>query len=231
MVRIGHDVIARALGVGLALLVSQAVADTEEDGRYWFNVYMQGQLYGENLYWSMDTHPRWRNEGEHFDTLILRPAVFYKLTPKASIWLGYDTIIQHPSSKAAFEENRLWEQFTYQFDPVGDVTVTSRSRLEQRDREDFSEIAHRWRQMLRVVGPTGVHPQLSWVVWDELFVQLNATDWVVKRGVDQNRLFLGANWKFDTQMNAEFGYLNQYVNGRTFDQENHVLLTTLRINF
>ena len=56
--------------------LSPAVADTEEDGRYWFSLYTQGKLPAENFYWSMDTHPRWREEGQHFDQLILRPSVF-----------------------------------------------------------------------------------------------------------------------------------------------------------
>lgn len=74
-----------------------AHAKTEEDGRYWLSVYAQGKLPVENLYWSMDVHPRWREEGEQFDQLILRPAVFYLLNSKASVWMGYDTIISHPA--------------------------------------------------------------------------------------------------------------------------------------
>lgn len=215
----------------LSLFNTNAMADTLEDGRYWLNLFMQGKLAGEQWYWSMDTHARWRNEGQHFDTLILRPAVFYKLDPKTSLWLGYDTVNNHPDGRPSFRENRLWQQFTYQFDPIGDINILSRSRLEQRDREDFSEVAHRWRQMLRITGPSGLHPQLSWVVYDELFVQLNTTAWVTRKGIDQNRLFLGVNWKWDAQMNGDIGYMNQYVNSRNLDQENHILMTTLRLNF
>lgn len=77
--------------------IAPTMANTEEDGRYWLSVYAQGKLPVENLYWSMDIHPRWREEGEQFDQLILRPAVFYRLNPKASVWMGYDTIISHPA--------------------------------------------------------------------------------------------------------------------------------------
>ncbi len=216
----------------LCLCISLPVqADTEEDGRYWFSVYLQGKLPVEQLYWSMDTHPRWREEGQHFDQLILRPALFYKLDAQRSIWLGYDTVINHPAGQSAFRENRLWEQFQMQFDEVASITFTSRTRLEQRRREDVSEIGHRLRQMVRAVTPSGVHPKLSWLVYDELFVNLNETDWGVRRGIDQNRLFLGVNWKFSDQSNVDVGYLNQFINTRTVDRENHVLMTTLRFNF
>lgn len=135
-----------------------AHARTEEDGRYWLSVYAQGKLPVENLYWSMDVHPRWREEGEQFDQLILRPAVFYRLNPKASVWMGYDTIISHPAGQPSNRENRWWGQFQYQFDPIAEITVTSRTRLEQRHREGFSDEGYRVRQMIRAVRPIGSDP-------------------------------------------------------------------------
>lgn len=206
-------------------------AETEEDGRYWFSIYTQGKLPVDNLYWSMDTHPRWREEGQHFDQLILRPSVFYKLDANTSVWLGYDTIVSHPDGKSAFRENRLWEQLQHQFEEVGKLTITSRTRFEQRRREDFQDVGHRLRQMFRATTPLNLHPKLSLVVVDELFINLNQTEWGVHRGLDQNRLFLGINWKFNAVSNVDVGYLNQYVNTRHIDRENHVLSTTLRFNF
>jgi len=211
--------------------LSQAVADTEEDGRYWFSLYTQGKLPADNFYWSMDTHPRWRDEGQHFDQLILRPSVFYKFNPKTSVWLGYDTIISHPPSQSSQRENRLWQQFQYQFDEVASVTLTSRTRLEQRRREDFQDVGHRLRQMVRATTPSGVHHSLSWVAFNELFINLNQTEWGARHGIDQNRLFIGANWKFSDFSNVETGYLHQFINTRTVDRENHVLMTTVRFNF
>lgn len=217
----------------LATLISckNAIAETIEDGRYWFSLYSQGPLPKENFYWSLDIHPRWREEGRNFDTLILRPSLIYKITPKTSIWTGYDTINNHPAGQSSFQENRLWEQVMHQFEPFGALTLTVRTRFEQRDREDYSDIAHRLRQMVRATTPSSLHQQLSWVVWDELFINLNQTDWGVMRGTDQNRLFLGANWKFDELSNLEVGYINQYVNGKTIDRENHILSSTIRFNF
>lgn len=217
----------------LATLISckNAIAETIEDGRYWFSLYTQGPLPKENFYWSLDIHPRWREEGRNFDTLILRPSLIYKITPKTSIWTGYDTINNHPAGQSSFQENRLWEQVMHQFEPFGALTLTVRTRFEQRDREDYSDIAHRLRQMVRATTPSSLHQQLSWVVWDELFINLNQTDWGVMRGTDQNRLFLGANWKFDDLSNLEVGYINQYVNGKTIDRENHILSSTIRFNF
>ncbi len=210
---------------------SQAAAQTEEDGRYWLSVYAQGKLPVENLYWSMDVHPRWREEGEQFDQLILRPALFYRLTPKASVWMGYDTIISHPAGQSSNRENRWWGQFQYQFDPIANITITSRTRLEQRHREGFSDEGYRVRQMIRAVRPSALSAQLSWVAFNELFVNLDRTEWGARRGLDQNRVFVGINWKFNDIANVDVGYLNQFVNTNTVDRENHVLMTTFRFNF
>ncbi|MBB4597373.1 hypothetical protein GGR69_000489 [Xanthomonas arboricola] len=210
---------------------SQAAAQTEEDGRYWLSVYAQGKLPVENLYWSMDVHPRWREEGEQFDQLILRPAVFYRFTPKASVWMGYDTIISHPAGQSSNRENRWWGQFQYQFDPIANITITSRTRLEQRHREGFSDEGYRVRQMIRAVRPSALSAQLSWVAFNELFVNLDHTEWGARRGLDQNRVFVGINWKFNDIANVDVGYLNQFVNTSTVDRENHVLMTTFRFNF
>lgn len=229
--RFDHIFFSRAFFVMLLLGASLAFADTEEDGRYWLSVYTQGKLPADNFYWSMDTHPRWRDEGAHFDQLILRPAVFYKMNPQTSVWLGYDTVINHPAGQESFRENRLWEQFQTQFDEVAGITFTSRTRFEQRRREDFQDVGHRLRQMVRATRPSQLHPQLQWVVYDELFINFNQTEWGVRRGIDQNRLFLGVNWKFSDFSNVDVGYLNQFVNTRTVDRENHVLMTTFRFNF
>lgn len=208
-----------------------AQAETEEDGRVWGSVYLQGKLPVGPLHWSMDTQPRWRQEGRQFDQLILRPAVFLRLDDQRSLWLGFDTIYTHPDGQPVFKEQRLWQQFQWQFAPSDDLSVMSRTRLEQRKREDFADLGHRLRQMVRISTPSRWQPQLSWVVFDELFIHLNDTDWGVRRGIDQNRLFLGVNWRFDAQTNMDIGYLNQWVQGRTLDRENHVLMTTVRMNF
>jgi hypothetical protein len=229
--RFDHIFFSRVFFIMALFSALVVFADTEEDGRYWLSIYTQGKLPADNFYWSMDTHPRWREEGKEFDQLILRPAVFYRFNPKSSVWLGYDTVINHPAGQSDFRENRLWEQFQHQFDEVADITFTSRTRFEQRRREDFQDVGHRLRQMVRATTPSTLHPQMQWVVYDELFINFNQTEWGVRRGIDQNRLFLGVNWKFSDFSNVDVGYLNQFINTRTVDRENHVLMTTFRFNF
>lgn len=215
----------------LCTLPPIAWAGPEEDGGYWLNLHLQGPLPMRNLNWSMDTNPRWRNEGKHLNDLYLRPALFYRSGTHASWWLGHDSVVGHPDGKPAYHEQRWWEQFQYQFDPVANFTLASRTRLEERSREGYHAQGRRLRQMLKITRPFTAHPHLSWVLSDELFINLNQTDWGVQRGFDQNRLFLGLHWTLSARCSLESGYLNQYSNGHTIDRENHVLSTTLGVRF
>lgn len=206
-------------------------AGPKEDGNVWLNLHMQGDLPGQNWVWSMDTNPRYRNEGKHLDALYLRPAVFYKLNRQTSLWLGHDTIIGHPAGKSAYHETRWYEQFQYQFDPISTLTFSNRTRLEERTRAGFHDTGHRLRQMIKVTMPLKYHPQLSMVIYDELFINLNTPDWGAKRGIDQNRLFMGGHWKLNQTSYLEAGYLNQSVNKTSTNLENHVITTTLGFKF
>ncbi len=85
--------------------------------------------------------------------------------------------------------------------------------------------------MLKVTKPVSRGSDLSWVLSDELFLNFNNTDWGARSGIDQNRAFLGLSYKIDASATLELGYLNQAVNTRTVDRENHVFSSTLSLKF
>lgn len=206
--------------------------DTEEDGRHWFNINATGAMPLENWRWYAELQPRWRDEGKHFDQALLRPAVSYALSKQASVWLGYAYVLTDPAGKSSFEEHRFWQQLLYNFTPIYGTNIQSRTRYEQRLIEDSNDTGYKLRQLFRFTMPSSLSPQLQWVFYDEYFVNLNSTDYGAVRGFDQNRAFLGVNWALNPQTKLEVGYLNQYVNRpRVDDVENHVLSTTLMLNF
>ena len=215
-----------ALSVPCTLL-----ADTIEDGRYWFAVATQGKLPAQNWGWMFDVNQRYRNEGANADSFFTRIGISYQINPKTSLGLGFDHVVNHPVGRQAIDENRLWQQVAYRFDPILGINLASRTRLEQRWREGGDDTSYRLRQMIRATIPLAINPKLSVVAFDELFINLNKTDWGVNRGNDQNRVFLGVNWAFTPSTSIETGYLNQYVNTRNIDGVNHVLSSTLRLNF
>ncbi len=215
----------------IALSQNLHAQDVQEDGRIWLNVNVQSSLPFEGWNWYADLQPRWREEGSEFDQLLIVPAVFYKFSPKSSAWIGYERTVSHPAGKTNSDENKVWEQFSYQFDPINDWKIQSRTRLEQRTIESKEGVGIRLRQMFKVVKSISHNVPLSLVLSDEIFINLNSTDWGANQGIDQNRAFVGLGYKVNPHINFEVGYLNQAVNARPVDKENHVLSTTLSFNF
>lgn len=215
----------------LMFLNTHACAESVEDGRVWLNLQANGSTSIDKLRWYMELQPRWREEGEHLDQVLLRPAVYYQLTEQSSAWAGYAHVVTHPASKSAVDEHRVWQQYLYQFAPIQNIAIQSRTRLEQRFIENADDTGHKLRQMFRAVAPSGVHPKLSWVFYDEYFINLNHTDYGARKGFDQNRAFLGGNWVLYPDAKLEIGYLNQYVKTKQADLVNHVFSTTLNFSF
>ncbi len=213
------------------LLASTAHAETEEDGRYWLNISLLGNLPANDWNWTLDLRPRWRDEGRNFDQLVVAGYVNKKLSNQLSLGLGIDHVVTHPASRESFQENRVAAQMHYKFDDILGLKLQSRTRFEFRAREGFDDTAYRLREQMRISYPLAFNPKLSLLVFDELFLNLNDTDWNVRRGIDQNRVFVGVAYQVDSHTGVEFGYLNQYVNTRTVDRENHILTATVRYNF
>lgn len=210
---------------------SFVIAETDEDGRFWLNLNAQGAMSNQSFGWYMEVQPRWREEGEAFDTLIIRPAIFYKLNDSSSLWLGYGNVQTHPAGQSTKTEHRLWQQYLHNFEPMHGIKLQSRTRFEQRRLEQASETGYKLRQMLRVTKAIEDAPSIYLAAWDEFFVYLNDTNWGAKQGFDQNRLFLGVGAKLNPSFVLEAGYLNQYVNTKHTNAMNHVLSTTLTLNF
>lgn len=217
--------------MAVTLFASAAQAETIEDGRIWLNLTMQGSLPVESWRWYAELQPRWREEGRDLDSVLIRPAVSYKLGERDSVWLGYAYIPSYPVSGGMRYENRLWQQYLHTFESWHNVQFSSRTRLEERRLEDADDMGYRLRQMVRANHPFSFNPKMGAVVWDEYFYNLNDTDWGAREAFDQNRAFVGLSYAASATSKVEAGYLNQYVNGATSDRMNHVLSATFSINF
>lgn len=204
-------------------------AQTIEDGRYWLNLIGEGDI-SKNLRWYMELQPRFKQEGRDFDQYLVRPGINYQISDKASIGGGY-AYVRTSLDRGYSNEDRFWQQLTYNSSWQNGITFTSRSRLEQRLLDTGDDTGLRYRQLLRASKPLTALPRLSLLLWNELFVNFKDTDWGAESGFDQNRLFAGAAWNMRPDARLEFGYINQYVRGSRQDSMNHVLSTTFLFNF
>ena len=226
-------------GVAVAVLVVSLVmmwptssqAQTIKDGRVWVGATVQARP-DPDARWKLafDTMLRSRDGLDALDAWHVRPAVGLDLNSHASVWIGYGLFRSLPAAGGHVDEHRYWQQLLYSTS-AGGGTVTSRSRLEQRDMDGNTRLAWRFRQQVRFVRPVHQGSRLSAVVWDEVAVNLNSTT-RTGRGFDQNRVFLGASVTLSPTTRIETGYSNQFqrsVSGPS--RSNHILLTTIGLTF
>ena len=96
--------------------------------------------------------------------------------------------------------------------------------MEERD----SETGWRFRQNFKLTHPLGTNTQLYLSTWDEVFLNLNDTDWGARKGFDQLRSFAGVEIGLPGASTMEVGYLNQLIDQSGSRQRvNHVASVTL----
>lgn len=231
------------LSVAITIVFSAPVfaEDTVEDFEVWGNVTATGKFSENNpkLKWWLEGQGRFGNDASQFSQGIIRPGVGYMLNDKTSVWLGYAWIptSQPFALRHAFNENRIWQQVLWA-DNFSFGKLTSRTRFEQRffdGNAAGSDVAHRFRQFFKLSVPMPfVSPKVSFVIQDEIFINMTNTDRGIFNGFDQNRVFAGIAYQFNKIVTSEVGYMNQYYNrphSRRPDQLVHILGVNLFLNF
>ena len=223
-----------ATALATLLIPSFALAQTVDDSALWMAVFSQGDFHKDDcccqpVKWWFDGHLRFLDDADGFNQSIVRPGIGVVLHDDFTLWAGYGWIRTSPLAGGDFDEHRLWQQATWSHD-VNCVKYSFRSRLEQRFVENGDDVGLRFRQLFRAHHQLPQSPRLSLVAWDELFVNLNDTDWGAASGFDQNRVFVGIGWKNcpDSPLRTEIGYLNQTINNPGAPDRSHHILS---INF
>ena len=235
-----HCIILPALFISaiLAMSSNELIAqqdDTIDDYGAWFMFLGEGRFteetskYGRFKWW-FDAHARFLDDSSGFAQSILRPGLGYAISDAVSVWLGYAWVHTDLEQSRGIDENRIWQQLIWstRFEPVN---FMSRSRLEQRFLDTGSDTGWRFRQFIKVAYPFE-NSRLGLAAYDELFFDLNDTDWGADGGIDQNRVFAGVGVKLAASAKAEIGYLNQFVRrANRDDAHNHILSLTLLLAY
>ena len=226
------SVCLRSVAFALALLSSGVVAaQSVHDFGTWFSINTAGKLNhrcceDSKMRWWFDGHLRYLDDSGGFNQSIIRPGIGYALNENATLWLGYAWINSlPPNGNPVFDENRVWQQLLWS-KKYQATTAFSRSRLEQRFVETGSDTGWRFRQFFKLDQPFVWQEKLSFVTWDEMFFDLNSTDFGQNGSFSQNRAFVGLGWKFDGphKPKIEVGYLNQFIRRRSRgDRFHHIV--------
>lgn len=222
------------LTIGLLFVLTveplSAIAQTVDDVGQWSAFFTQDRFSEDSRFkWWFDGHYRLFEDNDGFGQSIVRPGLGVDVGENSTLWAGYGWINTSPIIGDDTNEHRLWQQWTWSkaFDPF---RIATRTRYEQRLLESSDDVGLRLRQFVRGEKKLGDCSKYTFVVWDELFVAFNDTDWGQRGGFDQNRIFAGFGLRkhHDSRWRVEIGYMNQTVNRLgPNDLSNHVLAVNL----
>jgi hypothetical protein len=209
------------------------LAAQEQDLQQWTLLAVQGEVAPRVVVYA-EVQPRFTDEVSGLGQLLIRPAIGYRINDELTAIVGYAYVRTEPLGGRATNEHRLFQQINSVLHRgAGGLTVTGRTRLEQRTVEGAQDTGWRLRQVIRAQAPVKDvrGGKLQAIVWTEPFYSFDATDWGQRRGFDQVRTFIGLGVPIARGLTAEPGYLNQTVFRRGGDRVNHVASLTLFCRF
>jgi Protein of unknown function (DUF2490) len=220
------------------LLFCGSAAKAQVDSGVWFSGSATGKLpaplndaKGSWRLWT-DGQLRFGDDASRFSQGLFRPGVGYAINPTWTVWLGYAYIrTEQPYARTPSNEQRIWEQLSWQA-KAGRTDLSSRTRLEQRFHSAGSDTGWRFREMGKLMQPLGKKGIWLIAVYDEIFVNLNSTNFGAKSGTDRNRVFAGPGFNVGKPLRFELGYLNQYTfNNNGPDRVDHLFSINAFWNF
>jgi hypothetical protein len=215
------------LAVLFLTLASRAHAETREDEQVWVNLTAMGGVSGKLVYFA-ELQPRIGEGVSRLDQLILRGALGIKLSRNITLYQGYAHVAVPVDGGRDVNEERSFQQLSWILARGTGSEFSSRTRLEQRWRSNGSDLGWRLREMLRyehAFNPRHHGPNA--LVYSELFVALDDTDWGARAGFDQIRNFIGLEIPVGGASTIEAGYLNQLIDQSRVSRMNHVLSLSL----
>lgn len=216
------------LGV-VALCVAAPAMAADEDGQAWAAANATVDL-GSGLVLWLEAQLRFTDDAGRLGQTLLRPAIGMKLGPDTTAMLGYAFVATDPVGPALLHEHRIWEQLSWRLAGDGkSLTITGRTRFEQRFVEGRSGTGWRLRQQVRLTAPLA--GKVRAVLWTEPFIGFNRTEWGQPGGLDRWRNFGGVALPATRAVSIEPGYLNQWVVRRGADRVEHIASLTLSSKF
>lgn len=212
-----------------SLLAAIPVHAAVEDAQAWTAINASVQV-SERIVLSLDSQLRFSEGASRLGQYVVRPDIGYKLDKTTTASIGYSYFHNYPVGPAVSDEHRIWQQLAFRIAGDGKgVTLTGRSRLEQRWVEGADGMSWRMRQQLRLTAP--LVGKVRGVVWSEAFIALNDTSWGQNSGLDRWRNSAGLSVPLNKSITIDPGYINQWVVRPGQDRVQHIGNVTIAAKF
>jgi len=214
-------------GAGLHAQPAAAADDIQTTWAAWFNT----TKLSDTTTLISDVQLRSTDDWDGVRTVLLRAGLARPWGKSATISAGYAYIETVNQGGPDTVENRLWQQVIVN-KPVRGLPLTHRFRLEQRfiERRAAEDIySDRFRYFARLLVPLGQTGGGSFTqgnfvaLQNEIFLNLSGRDDLNGKVFDQNRAYVAVGRRLSSGLDLELGYMNQYVNSRSRDTENHIV--------
>jgi hypothetical protein len=207
----------------LLLLSSSSVAMQSSD-KLWSSFTLEGNYGG--LVYQVEPQLRLVYDNHPFQQFLNNSGMGYQIKPAWQLWVGQTFSADSQDAVAgSLDEYRLWEQIVWNHQ-IDRTQIFSRTRIEERKSLFFAEWAYRIRE--RIAAHTAITKNISFVMSDEIFFNLNHANWITTQTLDQNRAYIGIEQALSENKFLSVGYLNQYLSTKN-TQFNSVLMINFRI--
>lgn len=204
----------------------------EQNGKQWLGIYTQHAFSRDpqTLYYVF-SQLRFIDQQHSWQSMLLEGGLGHRLSDHSDMWLGYRWTGRNPYNDF-FQENRLIQQMISR-KKMNLYRFSFRSRLEEITHTNSGQIALRLRERLSIEinHPIFNNTSLPYF-YDEMFFELNRTNYQPQNFIGENRLFIGFNYYITPKTWWEFGYINQFQvknPQQTQNQMSHIL--SLLYNF
>lgn len=160
-----------------------------------------------------------------FNQFLLLGGLGYQFNPDVMLFIGPGWITTKTPTNHTFTERRLWQQLNWRMLNNANLSLNSRTRLEERDRTGYAQVAFRLRERLWLRVPFKKWDDYSFSFYDEIFFNLNHPRWTSPYSMEQNRAFIGISKRLSKTTILDVGYLNQYMHSVTNHSDNVLVLS------
>lgn len=224
-----------------------AQENTYHKSSAWFSaigdVHINNKFYGKT-----EAHIRKTGFTDHWQQLLIRPSIHYKLNNTVDFAVGYTFIRNYSyapySTPIDKNENNIWQQVTLSH-ASGKVKFKHRFRYEERFIDKVVEkdghlgvygtsFTTRFRYRFTTSFPLvniGEKHELSAQFFDEIWLNLDEGR-VLPERLNQNWFYAGLAFEVNPKASIGIGYLNDHLalSGDNFET-NNILQTTLSYHF
>lgn len=203
----------------------------EHYNKLWLSSKWVGPLRGNNdpAKYYCDAHLNLIDNTYVFEQAYASIGLGYQTSPNFQIFLVNSYVVSEKLNGQMRQEYRLWQQANWVMHDSPTYSLASRTRLEERKDFAAAPIAVRFREMVTLRVPIANWPRHYYMVFDEVFFNLNHPYWVSDSFFQQNRAFIGISTDVSKTVSVDVGYMNQYVFGNS-QQSNNVLYINFNVS-